>query len=40
MESEQRLADEFFYGKVVFCQREDMIIDDHVVIVVLWLKDS
>lgn len=40
MESEQRLADEFFYGRVVFFQREDMIIDDHVVIVVLWLKDS
>ena len=40
MESEQRLADEFFYGRAVFCLREDMIIDDHVVIVVLWLKNS
>ena len=40
MESEQRLTDEFFYERVVFGQREDMIIDDHVVIVVLWLKES
>lgn len=40
VESEQRLTDEFFYGRAVFCLREDMIIDDHVVIVVLWLKDS